>query len=127
MGCGDFGPPPPPGKSGWGQHDLVIRRSTDNGHSWGQLMTLLDAVDAVEVWRGWYTPDGVDSEVVRRLARQDLDTTVAEDIRLVESVQRGLASRGYRPGPLVVDPRGGVNSEHALATQHAWYRDLMDA
>ena len=34
MGCGDFGPLP--SKSGWG-HDLVIRRSTDNGHSWGQL------------------------------------------------------------------------------------------
>ena len=34
MGCGDFGPPPPPGKPRvWGQHDLVIRRSTDSGKS----------------------------------------------------------------------------------------------
>jgi hypothetical protein len=31
FGCGDFGPPPPPGKHGWGQHDMVIRRSTDGG------------------------------------------------------------------------------------------------
>jgi len=45
MGCGDFGPPPPPGKTSWGQHDLVIRRSTDSGSSWGQLTTLLDAID----------------------------------------------------------------------------------
>ena len=52
------------------------------------------------MWRGWYTPGGVDSEVVRRLAVQDRATTVEEDIHLVESVQRGLGSRGYRPGPL---------------------------
>lgn len=34
FGCGDFG----------GQHDLVIRRSTDGGETWGQLRTILDAV-----------------------------------------------------------------------------------
>ena len=28
----------------------------------------------------------------------------AEDIELVEAVQRGVASRGYRPGRLMVDP-----------------------
>ena len=34
-----------------------------------------------------------------------------EDIDLVESVQRGLSSSGYVPGPLVIDPKNGVNSE----------------
>ena len=74
------------------------------------------ALDAtrVLVYRGWYSVDGVDSDVVRKLALQDRATTVEEDIHLVESVQRGLQSRGYRPGPLVVDPKGGVNSEHPV-------------
>ena len=47
-------------------------------------------------------------------------TTVAEDIRLVNSVQQGLASLGYRPGPLVIDPEHGVNSEHSIRAIHEW-------
>ncbi len=46
--------------------------------------------------------------------------------RLVESVQRGLRSRGYRPGPLVVDPRGGVNSEHSIKVLQQWMREAID-
>ncbi len=79
-------------------------------------------VDHVEVQRGWYTIDGEDSPVIRALAEQDLQTTVAEDVRLVESVQRGLRNRGYRPGPLVIDPRGGVNSEHSIQVLQEWMR-----
>jgi phenylpropionate dioxygenase-like ring-hydroxylating dioxygenase large terminal subunit len=83
------------------------------------------AVDAgqVTVWRGWYTIDGVDSETVRRLAIQDRSTTVEEDIYLVESVQKGLRSRGYQPGPLVLDPSCGVNSEHSIKTLQSWMRE----
>ena len=44
---------------------------------------------------------------IESLAEQDLPTTVAEDVRLVESVQRGLESGGYRPAPLVINPAGG--------------------
>ena len=77
-------------------------------------------VGRVTVWRGWYTPDGVDSEIIRRLAVQDRATTVEEDIHLVESVQRGLRSKGYRPGPLVLDPHCGVNSEHSLLALQRW-------
>ena len=40
------------------------------------------------VWRGWYSIDG-EEVVVRQLAVQDRETTVEEDIHLVESVQRG--------------------------------------
>ena len=86
------------------------------------------AVDAdhVVVWRGWYSIDGVESETVRQLAVQDRETTVEEDIHLVESVQRGLKSRGYRPGPLVMDPACGVNSEHSIAVLQSWMRDAAD-
>ncbi len=83
-------------------------------------------VEHVQVWRGWYAIDGEDTEVVRALAVQDRSTTVEEDIRLVESVQRGLQSRGYRPGPLVVDPRGGVNSEHSIKVLQQWMREAID-
>ena len=86
------------------------------------------AADAghVTVWRGWYTIGGIDSDVIRRLAAQDRATTVEEDIHLVESVQRGLKSRGYRPGPLVVDPRRGVRSEHSVQVLQGWVREAID-
>jgi len=86
------------------------------------------ALDAehVVVWRGWYTIDGADDETVRRLAVQDRATTVEEDIHLVESVQRGLNSRGYRPGPLVLDPKSGVNSEHSVMHLQRWMREAVD-
>lgn len=92
-----------------------------NTYHWRPL-----AVDSVEVWRGWYNIDGQASEVIGQLAQQDRDTTVEEDIGLVESVQRGLNNRGYRPGPLVVDPAHGLNSEHSVQTLQTWMRDAVD-
>jgi phenylpropionate dioxygenase-like ring-hydroxylating dioxygenase large terminal subunit len=86
------------------------------------------AVDAdhVVVWRGWYSVGGYDNETVRRMAQQDRATTVEEDIHLVESVQRGLKSRGYVPGPLVVDPACGVNSEHSVMHLQRWMREAVE-
>ena len=86
------------------------------------------AVDAdhVVVWRGWYSVGGEENDIVRQMAVQDRDTTVAEDIGLVESVQRGLKSRGYVPGPLVVDPKCGVNSEHSILTLQRWMKEAVD-
>jgi len=81
------------------------------------------SVDTVVLWRGWYTIDGEPSETIKLLAAQDRETTVAEDITLVESVHRGLQSRGYKPGPLVLDPNSGVDSEHSIATLQAWMRN----
>ncbi len=80
----------------------------------------------VVVWRGWYSVGGEDNETVRRMAEQDRATTVEEDISLVESVQRGLTSRGYVPGPLVVDPGCGVNSEHSILHLQRWMREGID-
>lgn len=86
------------------------------------------AVDAdhVVVWRGWYSVGGEENDIVRQMAVQDRETTVAEDISLVESVQRGLKSRGYVPGPLVVDPKCGVNSEHSILTLQRWMKEAVD-
>ena len=85
-----------------------------------------DSVETCTIWRGWYTIGGEESEVIRTLAVQDRETTVEEDVRLVESVQRGLGSRGYRPGPLVVDPKCGLESEHSIQTLHQWMREAID-
>lgn len=82
--------------------------------------------ERVVVWRGWYSVEGRDDETVRRMAQQDRATTVEEDIHLVESVQRGLKSRGYVPGPLVVDPASGVNSEHSILHLQRWMREAVD-
>ena len=83
-------------------------------------------VDKVVVYRGWYKSAHMTEEVIKKLAVQDRETTVEEDIHLVESVQRGLKSRGYRPGPLVLDPASGVKSEHSIAALHSWMRDAVD-
>ena len=86
------------------------------------------AIDAdhVVVWRGWYSVGGAEDARIRQLAVQDRETTVEEDIQLVESVQRGLGSRGYRPGPLVIDPCGGVNSEHPVMHLQRWMKEAID-
>ena len=86
------------------------------------------AVDAehVIVWRGWYTVDGQKSDIISDLAVQDRQTTVEEDIHLVESVQRGLNSKGYVPGPLVLDPKCGVSSEHSIKALQQWMREAVD-
>jgi carnitine monooxygenase subunit len=86
------------------------------------------AIDAdhVVLYRGWYSVGGKEDAVARLLAVQDRETTVEEDIHLVESVQRGLKSRGYVPGPLVLDPRCGVNSEHSIMHLQRWMREAVD-
>ena len=80
-------------------------------------------VEAVQVTRGWYTVGGKPSDLIHELVVQDRETTVEEDIHLVESQQRGFKNRGYRPGPLVIDPAGGVNSEHSIQVLQQWMRD----
>jgi carnitine monooxygenase subunit len=82
--------------------------------------------DKVVVWRGWYSLNGEEDAIARQLAVQDRETTVEEDIHLVESVQRGLGSRGYTPGPLVVDPACGLLSEHSIKTLQQWMREGVD-
>lgn len=75
------------------------------------------------VHRGWFSDDGVVDDRLQSVIDLDRDTTFAEDLSLVKQVQRGLSSRGYRPGPLIVSPTFGINSEHSIAALHAWVRE----
>jgi len=95
--------------------------STLNTYCWREIDE-----SNVEVYRGWYTLDGKEDRMINELAKQDLETTIAEDIRLVESVQRGMRSRGYTPGPLVLDPNFGVNSEHSIQVVQEWMRQGVE-
>ncbi|MEM6679730.1 MAG: SRPBCC family protein, partial [Pseudomonadota bacterium] len=77
------------------------------------------------VHRGWFSRDGVVDDQMQAVIDLDRDTTFAEDLALVKGVQRGLGSRGYRPGPLVIAPCGGIDSEHSIAALHRWVTDAL--
>ena len=79
-----------------------------------------------EVHRGWFSNDGVVDDVLQNVIDLDRDTTFAEDLLLVKAVQRGLTSKGYRPGPLMISPTHGINSEHSIAALHRWVREDLD-
>ena len=84
------------------------------------------AVDDTRVHRGWFSKDGVVDDQLQNVIDMDRETTFAEDLALVREVQKGLGSRGYRPGPLVISPACGINSEHSISALHAWVRAEVD-
>ena len=92
-----------------------------NTYHWQPL-----AVNDTRVFRGWYSDDGGVDETLQKVIALDRDTTFAEDLQLVKNVQRGVNSRGYRPGPLVVNPQGGINNELSIACLHQWLREAVD-
>ncbi len=92
-----------------------------NTYHWRPL-----AVDDVRVYRGWYSDDGNVDATLQTIVDLDRQTTFAEDLVLVKNVQRGLNSMGYRPGPLVVDPNGGIDSELSTSKLHQWLREAVD-
>lgn len=83
------------------------------------------AHDDTRVHRGWFSRDGVVDDQIQQVIDLDRETTFAEDLSLVKAVQRGLGSRGYRPGPLVLSPACGIDSEHSIAALHGWIRESL--
>lgn len=92
-----------------------------NTYHWRPL-----SVDDTRVHRGWYSRDGAVDDDLQKVIDLDRDTTFAEDLALVRSVQRGLGSKGYRAGRLVVNPDCGIDSEHSIAVLHDWMREAID-
>lgn len=91
-----------------------------NSYYWRPL-----AHDDTRVHRGWLSRDGVVDDRLRSVIDLDCETTFAEDLSLVREVQRGLGSRGYRPGPLILSPACGIDSEHSIAALHGWVREAV--
>lgn len=92
-----------------------------NSYHWRPL-----AVDDVRVHRGWYSVDGGVDATLQKIIDLDRETTFKEDLMLVANVQRGLKSRGYRPGPLVVDAQGGIDNEASIQALHHWLREAVN-
>lgn len=92
-----------------------------NTYHWRPL-----AVDDTRVHRGWYGQDGTVDATLQTVIDLDRESTFAEDLVLVKNVQRGLNSLGYSPGPLIIDPDGGIDNELSIATLHKWLREAVD-
>jgi len=78
------------------------------------------------VYRTWYFKNSEPTEEQMKLIQTDLQTTYTEDVQLLESVQRGMQNRGYKPGPIVIkkDGVGTMNSENGV---FAIQRMVLDA
>ena len=92
-----------------------------NSYYWRPL-----AVDNTEVHRIWYSVGGEVDAQLQKIIDLDRETTFAEDLQLVKNVQRGVENRGYAPGPLMIDPNGGIGNELSVATLHRWLREAVD-
>ena len=89
-----------------------------NSYHWRPL-----AIDNTRVHRGWYSNDGEVDESLQKVIDLDRETTFAEDLVLVKNVQRGINSKGYTPGPLIIDKDGSIDSELSIAALHQWMRE----
>lgn len=84
------------------------------------------SVTQTRVHRGWLAHRERDPAEILKIAEIDRRTTFAEDLSILESVQRGMMSRGYVPGPLVIDPDGGVDNELSIHAIHGWVREALE-
>ncbi len=68
------------------------------------------------------TPDAQQREAI-----EYIDTVLQpEDIAIVESVQRGMHSRGYSAGRFMVNPEGDGHSEHGVHHFHSLVIDALE-
>lgn len=74
------------------------------------------AVDRTLLIREWWFGGTDLTDEQSTLISEEWENTAREDFVIVESVQRGVSSRGYRPGPLIMNPDGtcDVHSENSV-------------
>lgn len=84
----------------------------------------LDETLLIREW--WFDANEVTDEQME-VIDLDWDTTVAEDLDIMASVQRGMGSRGYTPGPLITDPSGvaSVKSEDTVPHLHGLLHEAL--
>jgi phenylpropionate dioxygenase-like ring-hydroxylating dioxygenase large terminal subunit len=71
-----------------------------------------------------YAPEGRRTPQLERASSYSSEILSVEDNMICESVQRGLASKGYRQGRFMVDAGRSANSEHAV---HHFHRMVAEA
>lgn len=77
--------------------------------------------------REWWFDAPEVTEEQMEVIELDWETTVAEDFDIMDSVQRGMQSRGYTPGPLITDPSGiaTVHSEDTIPHLHSLLHEAL--
>ena len=88
------------------------------------LQIIPDGVERALEHADWFLPTPEPSRQVRDAMAYMNGTLQPEDIRLCESVQRGLLSGGFNQGRLMVDPELSEISEHAV---HHFQRMVAEA
>jgi len=85
------------------------------------------AVDETLLVREWWFDSPEPTAEQMEVIELDWNTTVAEDFEIMDSVQQGVRSRGYRPGPLITDPSGvaSVHSEDTVPHLHGILREAL--
>ena len=94
---------------------------------WGNFIVMHVVPDGQgrtrETWDFFFETAEVTEAEMEAIAYVD-DVLQAEDIALVESVQRGMASPAFTRGRIVHDPAGSGKSEHAV---HHFHGLLLEA
>ena len=81
--------------------------------------------DETYVYVDWFLPRDA-TEQDQKVFSEHASGVFAEDIPIIEWVQQGLKSRGYRGGPLMIDKEGSVLSEHGVAEiQELWKASMV--
>ncbi|MDH3667995.1 MAG: aromatic ring-hydroxylating dioxygenase subunit alpha [Paracoccaceae bacterium] len=122
-------------------HDSVSRDGTDRFQGWRvwPLMALQSypggiamtfrwiplSINETKVEVDWWLPAAEPTPEEAELIRAHAETTFAEDIPLVESVQAGLESRGFETGLIMVDEVNSHRSEHGVKVFQDLYRREM--
>ncbi|MFT5399242.1 MAG: phenylpropionate dioxygenase-like ring-hydroxylating dioxygenase large terminal subunit [Gammaproteobacteria bacterium] len=88
------------------------------------LQIIPDGVGHSIEYQDWFLPDAKPSRQQRDAMVYQKEVLQPEDVRLCESVQRGLQSRGYNQGRFVVDQKRSELSEHAV---HHFQKMVVDA
>lgn len=85
------------------------------------------AVDRTLLIREWWFDREDPTEQQQEVIELDWTTTVAEDFDLMDSVQRGVSSRGFRPGPLIESDDGvaTIHSEDTVPHLHRLLRNAL--
>ncbi len=81
--------------------------------------------DTCTLVTAYYGPEGELDEATKCAVHYFSDELSPEDIDLCEGVQKGLRSRAYHQGRLMVDAERTGLSEHAVHSFHAWVRSAM--
>ena len=74
----------------------------------------------------WFSDGTILAEDVRALMEKHKSTTGAEDEAVVSSIQSGMESRSFEPGPYIMGDGLGAMSEVGLRHFHNLYRETLE-